>query len=121
MIKMKENTMTTTEYATEEASMMASIITMYKDQLSTHTNIPGSNFLTTYSLKKGLQQFGDRGKQATLNEMQQFHDRRCFQPVHKGNLNTTERKQGLESLIFLVEKKRWHSEGTSLRQRQFAT
>jgi hypothetical protein len=33
-----------TEYATEEASVMASLITMYKDQLSTHTDIPESNF-----------------------------------------------------------------------------
>jgi hypothetical protein len=95
----------TTEYTTEEALVMSSIITQYKEQLSIPTNIHGSNFLTTYSVKKGLQQFGERGKQAMLKEMKQLHDLRCFQPVHRNTLNTTERKRALESLIFLVGKK----------------
>jgi hypothetical protein len=37
--------------------------------------------------------------------MQQLHDRKCFQPIHKKTLSTTERTRALESIIFLVEKR----------------
>jgi hypothetical protein len=72
--------------------------------LSITTTVQGSSFVTTYSLQKGLQQFGDRAKQATLQEMQQLHVRKCFQPIHKKTLSNTERSRALESIIFLVEK-----------------
>ena len=65
----------------------------------------GSSFLETYSLTKGLKKFGEKGKQAAMKEMQQLHDRVCFEPIKLENLTPTEKKRALESLIFLVEKK----------------
>jgi hypothetical protein len=40
-----------------------------------------------------------------LNEMQQLHDRKCFNPIKANSLSPSERKRVMESLIFLVEKK----------------
>ena len=65
----------------------------------------GTQCVITYSLKKGIQKFGDKGRQAALKEMKQIHNGECFKPIHKETLNPTERKQALESLMFLTEKK----------------
>ena len=65
----------------------------------------GKQFVTTYSLKKGIQKFGQRGRAAALKEVKQLHDRSCFRPIHKSTLNSTEKGRALESLIFLVEKR----------------
>jgi len=65
----------------------------------------GSQFVVTYSLKQGIRKFGDRGKQSALKEMKQMHDRVCFVPIKKEELNELERKRALESLIFLTEKR----------------
>jgi len=65
----------------------------------------GQQFLTTYSLNKGIKKFGERGRQSALSEMKQLHDRDCFTPIDVTTLTTTERKRAMESLIFLVEKK----------------
>ena len=43
----------------------------------------GSQFVVTYSLKKGIDTFGDRGKDAALKEMKQLHDRECFKPIRE--------------------------------------
>ena len=67
--------------------------------------VHGTQCVMTYSLKKGIKKFGDKGKQAALKEMKQLHNRECFKPIHKDTLNPTERKRALESLIFLTEKK----------------
>ena len=61
--------------------------------------------METYSLMRGLKKFGEKGKQAALREIQQLHDRVCFEPIKLESLTQTEKKRALESLIFLVEKK----------------
>jgi hypothetical protein len=61
--------------------------------------------MTTYSLKKGIQESGIEGRNSILKEMQQLHDRECFKPIAIGTLTKVERKRALESLIFLTEKK----------------
>ena len=40
-----------------------------------------------------------------MKEMGQLHDRECFKPIHKKDLNSIELKRALESLIFITEKK----------------
>jgi hypothetical protein len=47
-------------------------------------------FVITYSLKKGIQKFGEQGRQSALKEMKQLHDRECFKPVKKESLSPTE-------------------------------
>ena len=60
--------------------------------------------LVTYSLQKGLKQFGERGYDAAYGEMKQLHQRKAFAPVDVSSLSEQERRRYLESIIFLVEK-----------------
>jgi hypothetical protein len=93
------------EYDLTEAKVIAMIICQFNERMEASTIHHGNQHLVTYSLKKGIQQFGERGRQSALKEMKQLHERRCFQPVQKESLTSTERKRALESLIFLTEKK----------------
>eukprot|EP00977_Amphora_coffeiformis_P022931 scaffold11877_cov125-Amphora_coffeaeformis.AAC.1 len=93
------------EYHHREAYVMAHIISTIKERLHIATVEHGSQHVVTYSLKKGIEKFKDRGKAAALKEMKQMHDRECFKPIHKHTLSATERGRALESLIFLNEKR----------------
>jgi hypothetical protein len=61
-------------------------------------------FLSTYTLNKGMYKFGEKGQQAAA-ETKQLKNQKCFVPIDKTCLNATERKQALELLILLTEKK----------------
>ena len=93
------------EYDSQEAKVLAMIMMQIKERAVRSVVAYGKQLLVTYSLKKGLEKFGDRGKEATLKEMKQMHDRDCFDPIHKQELNDIKRSRTLESLIFLAEKK----------------
>ena len=62
-------------------------------------------FIQTYSLMRGMKHFGNKGKEAAMNEMKQLHERNVFESVRIEDFNNNERKRALESLIFLVEKR----------------
>jgi hypothetical protein len=62
-------------------------------------------FVVTYTLNKGLKEFGKKGYDAAFGEMKQLHDCIVFQPVNVNDLSLIECKRQLESLIFLVEKR----------------
>ena len=64
----------------------------------------GQQFFQTFSLAKGIQKYGEKGRQAAIKEMQQLHERTVFEPISIDELTTIERKRALESLIFLTEK-----------------
>jgi hypothetical protein len=81
------------------------IMTQFNERMVMRNKIRGQEHVITYSLEKGIQRFGDKGRKATNKEMTQMLDRVCFIPIHKSELSTTERKRALESLIFLSEKK----------------
>ncbi len=79
-------------YEPEEASVSATII-------------HHCAFAQTFSLNKGLKKFGDKGKEATFQEVEQLHKRNCWRPIHPNDLTPEQRKKALESLIFLTEKR----------------
>ena len=94
------------EYTAAEAKVLAMITCQINEHMAkTPKVIHGTQCVITYSLKKGIQKFGEKGKQAALKEMKQLHNRECFKPIRKESLNPTEHKQALESLIFLTKKK----------------
>jgi hypothetical protein len=62
-------------------------------------------FVETFSLKRGLKTFGEKGRAAAFDEMKQLHDREVFYPVDISKLTQHERRRAMESLIFLVEKR----------------
>jgi hypothetical protein len=66
---------------------------------------PNHSFVETYTLKKGLKQFGQKGYQAAHGEMKQLHDRAVFKPIDVKSLTSSEKERAMESLIFLVEKR----------------
>ena len=63
------------------------------------------SLIETFSLKRGLAKFGEKGEEAAFGEVKQLHQRECFKPIHPDDLTPRERKKVLESLIFLVEKR----------------
>ena len=93
------------EYNTNEAFALATILCQFKERLYRGTVKHGEQFVVTYSLKKGIQKFGDRGKKSAYKEMKQLVDRECFHPIHKSTLTPAEKARVLESLIFLTEKR----------------
>ena len=90
-----------TEYNVETANVIAKTM-HYFNNLVVSKNYA---FLETYSLKKGLKQFGKNGYDAALGEIKQLHDRVAFKPIDVKELSEQEKKRAMESLIFLVEKK----------------
>jgi hypothetical protein len=64
-----------------------------------------ASIMTQLSLKAGLNQWGDRAREAAHSEMKQLHLRDTFKPVHWRELNPLQRKTMLESHMFLKEKR----------------
>ena len=56
------------------------------------------------SMKKGLKLFGEGGYAAVKKEMQQLHDRKVMQPVHRKHLSPKQKKEALGYLMFLKKK-----------------
>ena len=57
-----------------------------------------------FILNKGLKEFGDRDKEATMKEITQIHDIDMYHPLDASTLTWEPRKRALSSLLFLVEK-----------------
>ena len=94
------------EYDRDVAQYAANFLTALQNRIvRSKPKQKGNSFLVTYSLKKGLEKFKDQGYNAARGEMEQLHDRKCWQPIKPSELQGSERKKALESLIFLVEKK----------------
>jgi hypothetical protein len=94
-----------TKYTVVEAQAMAMLICEFNRRMDSCTVQVGHQFLSTYSLNKGIYKFGEKGQQAAHAEMKQLKDQKCFIPIDKTILNATERKRAIESLNFLTEKK----------------
>ena len=88
-----------------EASVLATIITTFNESMEHTVEEQGQQYVVTYSLKAGINKFGEQAKASAHKEMKQLHDRSCFRPVHKHLLNKSERKRVMESLLFLTERR----------------
>ena len=92
------------EYDNEKAQIAP--LTIHKiNMMHAKCKEKGMSFVETYSLKKGLKKFGEKGHQAAYKEMKQLHDRVCFEPINPNALTPQERRKAMESLIFLTEKR----------------
>ena len=58
-----------------------------------------------YSLKKGLELFGEKAEDATLKELQQIHDMATYTPMDPKELTKEEKAKALSALFFLTEKR----------------
>lgn len=95
----------TEEYDVETAAIIAKV--MLHIQLSTAgmTTDEAYSFIQTYSIDRGIKEFGERGWSAGVKEMSQLHNREVFAPIHVHELTEEEKKKALESLMFLTEKR----------------
>jgi hypothetical protein len=62
-------------------------------------------FAQTYSLVKGLKKFGSVGEEAVYAEIERLHNRGCFKPIHIESYGSESRRQLMESIMFLTEKR----------------
>lgn len=58
-----------------------------------------------YSVKKGIQLFGDRARESVSKELQQLHDYKTYTPVYAHELTPEQKREALNSLIFITEKR----------------
>eukprot|EP00957_Ditylum_brightwellii_P110880 8457099-Ditylum_brightwellii.AAC.1 len=61
--------------------------------------------MTQYSLKAGLRKFKEKGEAAVMDEFKQIHDRDTFEPLNMEDLTEEQKRNALESLMFLKEKR----------------
>jgi hypothetical protein len=95
----------TEEYGEESAHIIAKTMHHYNTALAGMNDLQACSFLQTYSLKQGIQKFGDKGKAAAKKELGQLHGRVVFEPISVQDMTELEKKRAMESLIFLNEKR----------------
>jgi hypothetical protein len=61
--------------------------------------------MTQYSVKKGLQMFGEAGVEAVMQELKQLHDRSVIKPVNPQTLSHETKYNALPYLMFLKQKR----------------
>jgi hypothetical protein len=61
--------------------------------------------LTQFSLKRGLERFGQAGVDAVVKELKQLHDRQTMHPRVAAELSAVEKRNALAYLMFVKEKR----------------
>jgi hypothetical protein len=56
----------------------------------------GCSFLETFSLNRGLKQFGEKGYNARFDEIRQLHERAVFKPINVKDLTQLECKRAIK-------------------------
>ena len=69
------------------------------------THVVGLVLVQMYSLRKGLELFGEKAEQATMTELSQIDDFETYRPLHKHKLSKHERRSALESMIKVTKKR----------------
>ena len=67
--------------------------------------------MTQYSMKKGIQEFGEARVEAVLKELQQLHDRKVLEPRQPETMSHDEKQAALHYLMFLTNKRCGHIKG----------
>ena len=66
--------------------------------------IVGVIFAQKFSLKKGLEIFGDKADVAVKKDLHQIHDLYTYDPILKSDLSYKERREALASLLLITDK-----------------
>ena len=77
--------------------------TMTEEQSDAH--IVGVIFAQHFSLKKGLELFGEKADVAVHKELTQIHKMDTCELIYKADLTFEDRKKALASLMFITEKR----------------
>ena len=92
-------------YNHDKARVLVTVITTFNKHMECVIEEHRQQHVVTYSLKAGINKFGDQAKASAHKEMKQLHDRSCFRPVHKCLLNKFKKQRAMQSHLFLTEKK----------------
>ena len=92
-------------YNHDKTRVLATDITTFNKHMEHVVEEHRQQHVVTYSLKAGINKFGDQARASAHQEMKQLHDRSCFRPVHKCLFNRFEKQRPMESLLFLTEKR----------------
>ena len=71
------------EYNLSEAQVIAIIMCQFNERMETSKIHPGNPYVVPFSLKKGIQKFGEPGRQSAVKEMKQLHNRKRFEPIKR--------------------------------------
>jgi hypothetical protein len=93
------------EYSVMEAQVMVFTMCQFNERLKRTRKEVGKQFLVIYSLKNAIHNYRKKEYDAALQEMRHLKERRCFIPISQDELKAMEKKQAMDSLIFLTEKK----------------
>ena len=74
-----------------------------EEQLDDH--IMGVVMAEHFFLKKGIKLFGDKAEAATATELRAIHDMGTYEPLDASKLTREDKRDALESLLFITEKK----------------
>ena len=74
-----------------------------EEQLDDH--IIGVVMAEHFFLKKGIRLFGDKAEDATTKELPAIHDMGTYEPLDASKLTREEKRDALESLLFVTEKR----------------
>ena len=75
------------------------------DEKDIEEQMLGVILVRQYNLKKGMELFGDRAKEATTKELQKVHDFGTYVPVIHKDLTQEEKTKALYALMFILEKR----------------
>ena len=92
------------EFEAQLAGVIGKIIAHFQKLLENYEENEALSFLQMYSLKQGIKKFSDKGCKAVHKEIGQLHKKKVFCLIHVKDMTEQERKQAMESLIFLNEK-----------------
>ena len=75
------------------------------DEADIDEHIVGMIMANQYTLKKGLELFGEKAEVAALKEVRQIHDMATYTPLDPKTLSREEKNKALNALFFLTEEK----------------
>ena len=73
------------------------------NETNNQDTVKTSSFLEIFSLRQGINNFGQKVHEVTFGIIPQIHQITLFKPIKVADLNTRYIKRALESLIFLAE------------------
>jgi hypothetical protein len=87
-----------------DSEIMGMVFTQILEKYNNGSNTMGQVFSQFY-LHEGLKKFGTVGDQAALNELKQLHQRDCFKPIYASELSELEKKNALDTIVLIEEKR----------------
>jgi hypothetical protein len=89
----------------KSTAAFTNLLVHYVDHLLPEYVLVAHHIMTQFSMKTGMREFKERCEEAVSKELSQLHFRDTFEALNPKELNDQERKQVLESHLFLKQKR----------------